>query len=136
MTVTAASRKLNMSGSSAGKYYRKYLKDNNMEIPVPKNKRCTQDEINKVIGYIVYDKMTILEASRKTNISGRTGGKYCCQYLRKRNIEVRTPRSYTQNQKSELIRYIVDDKMTIMEASKKAKMNYKYAHKYYRYIYT
>jgi hypothetical protein len=136
MTVTAASRKSNMCGNSAGIYYRKYLKDNNMEIPVPKNKRCTQDEINKVIGYIVDDKMTILDAAKKANMSGPTGGKYYRQYLRDRNIEVPIPKRYTQEQKSELIRSIVDDKMTIMEASKKANMSYKSAHKYYRSIHT
>jgi hypothetical protein len=69
MNVRAASRKVNMDQSTAAKYYRQYLKDNNIEHYEPKNKPYSQDRINKFIGYIVDDKMTIRAASRKANIN-------------------------------------------------------------------
>jgi molybdenum-dependent DNA-binding transcriptional regulator ModE len=95
MSITAASRKANISLDSARKYYRQYLKDNNMEIPVKKTgKRYTQDDMNKFIGYIVNDKMSIRAASKKANMSCHYGTKYYHQYLhgQKRNRPTRRPR--------------------------------------------
>jgi transposase len=83
MSISAASRKANFNKASARKYYRQYLIDNNMEIPISKtNKRYTQDQINQLIGYIVDDKMSILAASKKANMSGNTAGKYYHLYLK------------------------------------------------------
>jgi hypothetical protein len=131
MSTNAASKKANMGPNAVKRHFRQYLNDNNMEIPVPKmGKRCTQDEINKLIGYIVDDKMTIRSASEKANMSNKTGIKYYRQYLKYHNLDLR-PHKCTQDQINELIGYIVDDKMSILAASKKANMSNKTGRKYY-----
>jgi hypothetical protein len=131
MSVRAASKKVNITPYIAGRHYRQYLNDNNMVVPVPKNKRYTQDEINKLIGYIVDDKMNITAASNKANISNETGRKYYHQYLKDHNIDDPIRKRITKYQKIELIGYIVDEKMSIKVASKKANIPYATAHKYY-----
>jgi hypothetical protein len=121
MSISAASRKVNIYPTTAVNYYRKYLKDNNMKIPVLR-KTYTQDEINNFIRYMVVDKMTITAASKKANIDRCTGGKRYRQYLRDHHLDV--PQKFiTQEQKSKLIGYIVHDKMTITRASKKTNMH-------------
>jgi hypothetical protein len=85
MTIAAASRKANICEHSAEKYYRQYLIDNNMEMPVPKNNKCcAQDQIDELIRYIVDNKMSILAASKKANMSYVTSHKYYRQYLNNR----------------------------------------------------
>jgi transposase len=132
MSIVAASRKTNFCPWSAGKYYRQYLIDNSMDIPVIKNKRYTQDEINKFIGYIVDDKMSVIAASKKANMSAPTGIKYYRQYLKDRHVDYSIRKFITQGQINELIGYIVHDKMSIHAASKKANMPYESGYKYYR----
>jgi transposase-like protein len=117
--------------NSAEKHYQKYLKDNNTEHYVPINKPYTQDRINEFIGYIVDDKMTIRAASKKVNVNKATGRKYYHQYLKDNNIDGPIQRYITEEQKSELIRYIVDDKMSIKAASKKAKISRSAGRVYY-----
>jgi transposase len=133
ISISAASRKANVCHSTTGIHYRQYLKDNNMNIPVAKTrKRYTQDQINELIGYIVDDNMTIAAASKKANMSSETGRRYYHQYLKDRNNGDSIQNVITQEQISELIRYIVDDKMSITAASKKANMSENTARKYYR----
>jgi transposase len=133
MSIFAASIKANICNNSAGKYYRQYLKDNNIKVPVKKTRKpYTQDQINELIGCIVDDKMSITAASKKANMSNETGRKYYHQYLKDRNIDGPIQNVITQEQISELIRYIVDDKMSIIAASKKANMSDNTARKYYR----
>jgi hypothetical protein len=124
----AGSRKANFSQSSTEKYDRQYVKDNNVEHPVPKNiKRYTQDEINEFIGYIV-DKMSIPAASKKANMSPITSHRYY-QYLKDRNIPLENISH--KEQKSKLIDYVVHEKMSIRAASKKVNMCHTTAHKHY-----
>jgi transposase len=130
MTIAAASRKANICARSTGRYYRQYVKDNNITFPVPR-KVTTQDEIKQFIGYIVDDNMTISEASEKANMNECTGQKYYRQYLKDRTLDLR-PRRYAQNQINELIGYIINDKMTLEEASKKANMSIVTGRRYYR----
>jgi transposase len=136
MSIAAASRKANVYAMSAGRHYRQYLIDNNMEIPVPRNtKRCTQDQINELIRYIVDDKMTIKAASKKASMCLDTGRKYYRQYRKAHHLDVPIKNVITEEQKSELIRYIVDDKMSINAASKKAKISHPTGSKHYhRYL--
>jgi transposase len=133
MSMAAASRKANFSHMSAGKYYRKHLKDSNMEAPVSKmSNRCTQDQIDKCIGYIVDNKMTIKAASKKANIHYYSGRNYYRQYLKDHHLDYFIENLITQKQKSELIGYIVDNNMSIRAASRKANMKYSTGHYYYR----
>jgi hypothetical protein len=57
MSVLQASVKANMSYFSAQNYYNKYKEDPNHHIPKPytMNRGCTQDQIHKMINYIVDD---------------------------------------------------------------------------------
>jgi Asp-tRNA(Asn)/Glu-tRNA(Gln) amidotransferase B subunit len=118
-----------MSNKTGIKYYRQYLKYHNLDL---RPHKCTQDQINELIGYIVDDKMSILAASKKANMSNKTGRKYYHQYLKDRNIYYPSQKVITQEQKSELIRYIADDKMSIKAASKKANMCGETGRKYCR----
>jgi hypothetical protein len=76
-----------MDQSTAGRYYRQYLNDNNMEISVTR-KNYSRDNINEFIGYIVDDKMSIKAASKKANMSEWTGKKYYRQYLRDHRLYI------------------------------------------------
>jgi hypothetical protein len=93
MSINAASRKANIGHSAVSRHYQQYLKDNNMEIPVPK-KFFTKDQKNQFIGYVVDDKMTIKAASEKANMNECTGQKYYRQYFKDHNLDLRS-QSYT-----------------------------------------
>jgi hypothetical protein len=75
MTISAASAKANMSGTSARSYYGKYLSDPDHKIPMPYSpfhlspQKYTQEQINALIRYIVHDKMLVSAASMKTIMS-------------------------------------------------------------------
>jgi transposase len=133
MSIDAASRKANIPPSTARGCYRQYVKDNNIKLPVTrKAKAYTGDEINKLIGYIVDNKMSINAASKKANMSAPTGIKYYRQYLKEHHLDYPIQKVITQEQKNELIGYIVDTKMTIKAASKKANMCETTDHRYYQ----
>jgi hypothetical protein len=97
---------------------------------LPKGQIFSQEQINHRIRYIVNDKMAIVHASRKANISKCSACYYYNVYKNDpekkisslRNQHAQTPRIYMQGQIENLIRYINDDKMTIGEAS--ANMTY------------
>jgi transposase len=128
MTLMAASKKANMCTTTGGKYYRQYLKDNDLYLRPP---RCPQEQVDKMISYIMDDKMTLTAASKKSNICEATARKYYHQYLKDRNLELPTVK-FKQAKIDELIGYLVDDEMTLVAASKKANMNSKTARTYYR----
>jgi response regulator of citrate/malate metabolism len=135
MTIKAASAKANVSTTTASKYLRKYLKENNMHAPETIRATIPPDQVQKLIAYIVDEKMTIKAASAKANMCSGTGEKYYKQYMIKNNIMPRlNGNTYSQDQVDSLISLIVDDKMTIKDASEKVKMGYttgkKYYHKY------
>jgi transposase len=135
MSIAAASRKADFNPESAARYYRQYLIDNNMKVPVKRAiKRYTQNQRSELIRYIVDNKMSIRAASNKENMSNESGYIYYRQYLKEHSLDVPIRKRVTQEQKSELIGYIVDDKMSINAASKKANMHqatgYNYYHRY------
>jgi transposase len=136
MSTNAASKKANMGPNAVKRHFRQYLNDNNMEIPVPKmGKRCTQGDINKVIGYIVDDKMSIKAASEKVNMSLSTGYKYYRQYLKEHSVDSSIRKRITQDQINEFIGYIKDNKMNVKAASRKANLAYTTSHRHYhRYL--
>jgi transposase len=149
MTLCAASKKAGMTSGTGRKYYREYLKDSEHRIPVSHVKQdissraisCTQDQIKKLISYIVDDNLTIKAASKKANMGICTGSRFYQQYKNDPNHAIPrprpkyNPRQLTQDRISEPIGYIVDDKMTIKAASKKANVNYASGQRYYhRYI--
>jgi transposase len=63
-------------------YYIQYLKEHDQDVPPPQH--ITQDCINKLIGYIVEDKMSVSTASKKANVSQTTGYKYYRLYRKNR----------------------------------------------------
>jgi hypothetical protein len=131
MTIKAASKKANMDPCAAGKYYRRYLKDNKIEAPAGKLRRTfTQDEKDELIGYIVDDGMSIKEASAKLNMCAGTGLKHYNRYLKDYNLTAPLLK-FPQERIDELIGYIVDGKMSVMAASKKANMSNSAGHRYY-----
>jgi transposase len=139
MTVTEASAKADMTYNSARQYYNKYLKDPNHNISIPQFHQCyTQDQKNEFIGYIINDKMSVKAASKKAKINYATGYAYYHKYFKEQNPDIPTPshiathKRCTQDQINELVGYIVDDKMTVLAASKKANISYATAYKYYR----
>jgi hypothetical protein len=89
MTLQAASRKVNINLTTAGRYYRQYLKDSNIEHPV-KRKTYTQDQINELIGYNVDDKKPIKAASIKANMPYITAYKFLQRYLKQHDLEIWT----------------------------------------------
>jgi transposase len=133
MSMRAASRKADFNPESATRYYRQYLNDNNMKVPVKRAiKRYTQNQIKQVISYIVDDKMSIAAASKKANVSLNTAYRHYYRYLEDHNIDRLIGKYTTQEQKSELIGYIVDNKMSIKAAAKKANMSQSTGRKYYQ----
>jgi transposase len=128
MSITAASRKADFNPMSATRYYRQYLIDNNMKRTT---KHYTQDHISELIRCIVDDKMSILAASKKANVSFTSAYRHYYRYLEDHNIDVPIPKRHTQEQKSELIGYIIDNKMTIKAAAKKANMSQSTGNRYY-----
>jgi transposase-like protein len=132
ISIAAASRKADFNPESAAKYYRQYLNDNNMKRTT---KHYTQDHISELIRCIIDDKMSIAAASKKANVSITTAYRHYYRYLEDHNIDVPIPKRYTQEQKSELVGYIIDNKMSMSAAAKKAKMGLTTAHRhYYQYL--
>jgi hypothetical protein len=135
----AAKKKTNMDSNTAKKACRIYFNGENPIIPAPSHiapyTYYTQEQITEVIGYIVNDKMSIPTASKKVNVCPHSARRHHRQYLIDSNMELPVPKdfkSYTQEEKDQLISFIVDEKMSIIAASKKVSMNYHKAQKYYQ----
>jgi hypothetical protein len=127
LTVREASKKANIPHNSGRHYYSKYLKDPNHNIPIPRWKQSyTQDQINKFIGYIINDKMSIAAASKKAKMNHSAGYLYYRKYFKEQNPDIpapshiTVPKRSTQEQLNEVMGYIINDKMTISAASRKA----------------
>ncbi|KAI8879689.1 hypothetical protein K501DRAFT_276298 [Backusella circina FSU 941] len=83
-----------MSETSASKYYTLYSNDPDQKIPVPGgggNIPCSQDQINKLVGYIVDDKISLRQASLKASMSQFTGTKYYSKYIHHPDREIPKP---------------------------------------------
>jgi transposase len=83
MSITTASKKVDMGNHTAQRYYRQYLGDPQRRIPMPKNssKRASYAQIRKLIGYIVNDKMSMLAASIKADLRENTAKRHYLKYL-------------------------------------------------------
>jgi hypothetical protein len=138
MGICKAVRKLNIHQTTASDYYKLYINDPETKISVPRNpigRTFTQEQIGNPIGYIDTDKMTVKKASAKANMSCDSGYKYYNKYLKDPNHNIPTPpiyKTHTQDEGDELISYIANDKMTILAASEKAKINISTARRYYQ----
>jgi hypothetical protein len=130
MTTKAASKKANVSNISGKSFYRQYLKDNNLDVFVPK--RITQSQKNKLIGYIFNDKMSLIAASKRANMSHTTTHKYYHEYLNNNNIESFRI-SMAQEKTKQLISYIVDYKMSVRAASIKVNVSPGTGMRHYRH---
>jgi hypothetical protein len=98
----------------------------------------TQEQIGNLIRYIDTDKMDVKKASAKANIPYDSGKYYYAKYLEDPNHTIPIPQlhpSYTKDQKSEFIGYIVNDKMSMRAASRKAKIKSEAVrHHYHKYF--
>jgi hypothetical protein len=103
MSVTEASRKVNISPKSGGYYYNVYNNDPEKRIPLPRDRNArtyTQEQIGNLIRYINSDKMTLKEASAKANMTYHSGCYYYNKYLEDPNHNIPIPQlhqSYTQD---------------------------------------
>lgn len=141
MSKQEAADKVGLTENSVHYYYSKYLNNPKHETPVPgkptifAHKSPTQEQINKLIKYIVEDKMSIMEASRKAHIHHYSARVYYKAYLKdpERRIPLQPNRPFycTQEQISKLIGYIAYDKMTAMDAATRTNMNVSQASCYY-----
>jgi transposase len=142
MSIAAAARKVKRSKCPAYCYYNRYKNDPEKKIPLRRDQRSrmhTQEQIGNLIRYIDTDKMTVKDASEKADMPYHSASHYYNRYLKDPNHNIPVPRmrqSYTQDQKNEFIGYIINDKMSILAASKKAKMSpgtaKQYYHKYFK----
>jgi transposase len=134
MSIKEASRKVNMSRAEGFHYYTQYKNDPDKKIPLPRNQNqriCTQVQVENLIRYINNDEMTVKEASAKANMTCVSGKYYYAKHLKNPNHAIRT-RQFYHTQRNEFIDYVVRDKMSLVVASKKAKLNYYTAKDYYR----
>jgi hypothetical protein len=92
MTVNEASAKANLTFASSRYYYNKYLEDPNHNIPIPSvSPYYSQDQRDKFISYIVNDKMSVVAASEKANLSVKAGKRYYHKYFNVQNPDIPTP---------------------------------------------
>ncbi|KAI8891033.1 hypothetical protein K501DRAFT_305510 [Backusella circina FSU 941] len=124
--------RVNMTYYTGRRYYTKYLDDPNHNIPEPFicGKRYTQDQINKLIDYIIDGKLSVMAASIKANMPLLSATKYYHKYLNDPNhvipiliVEYDLNRLCIQDRINKLISYIIDDKLFITVASKKLNMS-------------
>ncbi|KAI8888762.1 hypothetical protein K501DRAFT_329636 [Backusella circina FSU 941] len=142
MSILAASKKAGMSTTTAKEYYNIYMDDPERKVPLPRGIHreksfYTEKEIKALISCIVDKKMTLTTAARILNMGVCTAAKFYQRYLNdptKKNFTQRCVQVYTQPQINSVIHYIVKDKMSILAASKKAKMSYSSATSYYKYF--
>jgi transposase len=146
MSISKAATQLGMCIETGRRYYHKYMKDPNHDVPVPEKRRtppgkpCTFEQVKNLISYIEQDQMSVADASRKANMGVTSGKRYYFKYLNDpdRNIPVaekpfsRGGNVCTYEEVKNLISYLVDDHMNFREASIKANISEHTAKKYYR----
>jgi transposase len=133
MSLREASRTTNMTFSAVQAYCKRYTEDPNHNIPLPAselnkhNNACTQDQVKRLIHYIVKKNMSIQAASIKTDMGYHTARRYYERYLEDPNHKIPVPvksgfsgRRITREQIEALINYIVNDNISIECASKKS----------------
>jgi transposase len=142
MALYKASKKVQIGYITAFYYYNLYKNDPEKNIPLPQHlskdraRTYTQEEITKLIKYIIDDGMSVLAASARLNLGYSTALTYCHKYLEdpNHNIPMIANPKCKQEQIAELIHHIVDNTMSIRAASSKANMSiyagFKYYHQY------
>ncbi|KAI8884360.1 hypothetical protein K501DRAFT_312881 [Backusella circina FSU 941] len=139
MTLSAASANGRISQKMSKRYYYQFQNDPNYEMSILKEKkgapstRCTEEQIKKLISYIVEDRISVETASMKAEVSDETGRRYYCQCLDDLNHKIPIPTRYdcTKDQIKILISYVVNDKISVPKAAERAKMCRKTALRYY-----
>jgi response regulator of citrate/malate metabolism len=137
MSIKAAATKTCMSSTTARKYYNNFMNDHDLTDP-PHTTRVrphSQEKIQELIHYLVDEKVSLAAASRKAKISEKCSRKLYRRYLKAQKSapnDSRTCRPCTQETINQLIGYVVDDKMSIAAASRKANISYDAGKRYYR----
>jgi transposase len=140
MTIRDAAKKLDMGESSAYIYYNKYKNDPNRNIPVARKpvnptKCCTSEQIERVIGHIVNDKMSIAKAALKVGIGRNTASMYYRRYKEEGEIpmpENQDQKVATPDQVTRFLDHVLDDKMTIIDAGRQAGLRRHMAYIFYK----
>jgi hypothetical protein len=147
MKFPAAAKLANMTIHTAERYYEKYMRDPNKNIPVPNfdaiapTKALLYDKVKALIGYIVDDKMSVNAASIKASMCAKTGKKYYDKYLEDPEHKIPVPQATEANgtrkrptfeQVKAMIGYIVDNNMSVLAAAKQADMSVETSRRYYQ----
>ncbi|KAI8890835.1 hypothetical protein K501DRAFT_265824 [Backusella circina FSU 941] len=139
ISVSATSCKANISSTTGIKYYRKFLdhlNDRSHITGIKHGSIFTQNKIKELIYYIADNKRE--EATIKRYILRHTGPRYFQKYLNNPNYAIPVLRGkvsrapYTQDQRKESIRPVVDNKMSMTEASIKGNVSRGTGRKYYQ----
>lgn len=138
MTITEAAKEAGMHIYTGRSYYKKYVEDPEHKIPLsmPTSNRCTQQQINKIISYIVNNNMTILDAAEKTNMDMDSANCYYDIYVNDPEHKIpmaiailSRPKGYSREEIQQFIYYILNDNMSVPEACKDgAPETYEYTH--------
>jgi hypothetical protein len=99
----------------------------------------SQEQISHLIRHIVNDKIGLYEASKKVQLNYTTASYYYNLYNNHPEKKIPLPLQqptgdqniYTQDQIANLIKYVVDDGVTVPVAATKANMNYSTSRYYY-----
>ncbi|KAI8876628.1 hypothetical protein K501DRAFT_288793 [Backusella circina FSU 941] len=146
MSVSDASKEVNMNLKTATTYYEMYMNDPEHKIPLPRRRqsnsgglKVTHDQVKALIDCIVNRGMKLGTAATTTKMQYHTAQRYYDKYMSDpdRNIPVPgyegiSPSTQHLSDKIKiLIGHIVDDKLSLNAASIKAKLCPKTAKKYY-----
>jgi transposase len=140
MNASDAARKIGVAPDTARLYYQKYLNDPNRNIPVARKpvnptKCCTSEQIERVIGHIVNDKMSIAKAALKVGIGRNTASMYYRRYKEEGEMPVpenRDQKVATPDQVTRFLGHVLDDKMTIIDAGRQAGLRRHMAYIFYK----
>ncbi|KAI8887159.1 hypothetical protein K501DRAFT_269130 [Backusella circina FSU 941] len=145
LTLEEAAKKAGMHKKTAINYYAKYMMDPERKIPVRNTninvvpKEYTQENIKKIIDYVDNEKMTVRDAAKRLNMGESSAYIYYNRYKNDPEKKIPIPnkkgslgKKYaTPQQIKDLIRYIVDDKLSLKNAATKAEIPYSTANAYY-----
>jgi transposase len=144
LTIVEAAEKSGMHRKTVMNYYTKYMVDPQHKIPVrattssrTSTNLYTQEQIEELIDYVDEDHLTVREAAQKLNMGESSAYRYYNRY--KSDPENKVPSPYrgpikantTSDQVKNLIRYIVDDKMSLKKAAIKVDLSHSSANYYY-----
>lgn len=140
MSITQVAKEARMCAINGRLFYRKYVNDPEHKIPATKPNKpyfCTQEQINNLISYITNDNISIIDAAIKTNMGIVTAHTYYTEYLNDPEHKIPMPkvtfaRGYRHEKNKQFFDYILKDKMSVLEACRKANIKKTTGQKFYQ----